>query len=778
VAAAGPALAAEARLFRLPAEPIDRGLLRFGVQGGVSVGGLPAPGCGGTTHPVRGLMTPAQALARLLPPGCAFEQPDPGSFRIVAKAPAPAAPPPREVTPPSAVDQLIVTAQKRPEPLIGSPYAVSALPAAEVIRLGGLTFDDLASQMVSVAVTNLGPGRDKIFVRGLSDGSFTGRTQSTVGLYLDDVPITYNAPDPDLRLVDIDRVEVLRGPQGTLYGSGSMGGIVHIVTAAPDPNAFAGFVTAGAATTQRGAASSRIEGMLNLPLPLDAAVRGVAYSDTAGGYLDDPRIGRTDTNKSRRWGGRLAVAAPLPEDWRLRATFVHQSTDNADAQYTEGGTASQSRDVDVLEPSDNDFTEGEVSLLHPGGFADLKISAAFVDHLLQSQYDATGAFPGVAAATPTAFDENQKVTLGVVEADLTSNTAGHTRWLLGAFASEAREVDTGKLAVQGAPHRVSVFRRRDRLVEAALFGEATYDLTAELSVTAGLRWFATHRSAHAGDFDLSVPPIPAMDGEVTDRGLAPKLRVSYAFAPDVVVYAEAQKGFRAGGFNIPAAAAGVGTAHASLPAFDGDSLWNYEMGLVAPLLDHSLTLRAAMFHVDWRQLQTDQFTPSGLPMTVNVGDASDNGLEAEAVWRSGRHWQVRLNGLFADPQVVRVAGPFPARTDAGLPGVPNQLASADVRYRWTPWDGYEADVSAQVSYLGRSHVTFDATRPSLMGGYAVGDLNAELVSARWRLRAYLDNVAGTKANTFAFGNPFSRERALQVTPLRPRTFGLDLTWGF
>src|SRR5206468_9381651 len=133
--------------------------------------------------------------------------------------------------------------------------------ADEIATLGGRSFDEVAAQAVGVAVTNLGSGRNKIFVRGLSDGSFTGKTQSTVGLYLDDVPITYNAPDPDLRLADVERVEVLRGPQGTLYGSGSMGGIVRIVTSKPDPARLAGEVSAEGLLSEHGDPSHAIEGM-------------------------------------------------------------------------------------------------------------------------------------------------------------------------------------------------------------------------------------------------------------------------------------------------------------------------------------------------------------------------------------------------------------------------------------------------------------------------------------------------------------------------------------
>jgi outer membrane receptor protein involved in Fe transport len=773
----GAAQAAVVRMFRLPAEPLEQALVRFAAQGEVSVGGLPAAGCSGSARAVLGPMTPAQALARLLPKGCSFQQVDARAFRIVSAAPAGRLS--AVAAPASALGELIVTAEKRPEPLIGSPYAVSALSGAELHRLGDETFSQAALDFVGVAVTNLGPGRDKVFVRGLSDGVLTGRTQSVVGLYLDDAPITYGAPDPDLRLIDLARVEVLRGPQGTLYGSGSVGGVVHIVTAAPDPTALSGSLRVGGGVTEHGRPSNEVDAVLNLPLTQAAALRAVVYSDSEGGYLDNPRLGLAKANEARRWGARVSALDLLPDGWRVRASFVHQSIDTSDAQYTEGGAGSFTRETQVIEPSDNDFTEGALTVARTGQAIDLKLSAAVVDHDLESQYDATGAFPAAAGAeVPAAFDETQKVTLTVLEATAASAGAGRTQWLVGAFGSEAREVDTGSLATAGAVGAIPAYRQRTRLQELAVYGEAAYALTGRLTLTGGLRWFATHSSSHASDFGLAGAPAAALDGEVTDRGFAPKLRVSYALAAASSVYAEAQKGYRAGGFSLPPSAGGGATFTGPLSVFAGDSLWNYELGAVAPLFGRRLSLRVAIFHMDWHRLQSDELLPSGLPVTVNIGDGVDNGVETEARWRDGPHWEVRANALFADPQVLHVSSRFPVRLDAGLPGVAGQMETAEVLYRWTPRQATEASLSAGLSYVGRSHASFDAAPASEMGGYALARLVAEVARGPWRLAARLDNATGEVGDTFAFGNPFSQGRLRQVTPLRPRTLRLDLARSF
>ena len=775
---AGAAQAEPAHIFRLPAEPVDTALVRFAVQAGVSIGGFPIAACRGQSRAVIGVLTPSQALQRLLPTGCGFERVDARAYRIVAQRLAPpSGPAPAAAPTPVQLGELIVTAEKRLEPLRGSPFAVSALSGRDIERLGAKSFADLALQFPAVAETNLGPGRNKIFIRGISDGAFTGRTQSTVGLYLDDVPVTYNAPDPDLRLADVERVEVLRGPQGTLYGSGSIGGIVRIATARPDPTGFAASVNGEAMLNKKGDHSLGGEAMLNLPL-LDgrAAVRGVAYLDEQYGYLDNPVLGLEDANRGHRSGGRLAVLADLPGGWQAQVGAGLQWIKTADSQYTQGGGRSN-RDTRVREPHDNDFALFSASAVHPGSTSDIRISAAFIDHDISTRYDATGAFD-LAVGRVAAFDESQRVKLWVAEAVAASAEAQRLRWLVGVFGSHSRETSSGALdaSLSGGPRR-SVFMRHDRLTEAALFGELTYQLTPRLTATFGGRLFADRSETEADSFGLARSPIRGFDAELNSRGFSPKFRVSYAFAPDTVLYVQAQDGYRAGGFNLPAGVDGT-AGGPDVAGYRPDRLRSYELGGEAALFDRALTVRAAVFKADWRRVQTDQFRASGLPLTLNIGDGSSTGVEIEAVWRPDDHWRLRVNALFDGPELTRSSSVFPARVDIGLPGVAKQTGAFDVTYGFDVDDRWRGEITAQASYVGRSFITFDGGTASAMGNYGQGRVSVALRSPDWRVEAFVANLTDEAGDTFAFGNPFSRGRARQETPLPPRTFGLAIQRGF
>jgi outer membrane receptor protein involved in Fe transport len=165
-------------------------------------------------------------------------------------------------------------------------------------------------------------------------------------------------------------------------------------------------------------------------------------------------------------------------------------------------------------------------------------------------------------------------------------------------------------------------------------------------------------------------------------------------------------------------------------------------------------------------------------MTVNIGNGSNTGVELEAAWRPDSHWQLRGNLLVQDPSLTRTSNAFPATVDIGLPGVSSVLGSVDLLYRWPVAQGWHGEASGQVAYVGHSFLTFDGATASRMGDYAVARLGLAFRSGPTRLQLSLDNVADERGNTFSFGNPFSRTRARQSTPLRPRTVTLSLSRNF
>jgi len=788
---AAPALAAEAsRSFTIPAQPLQDALVAFGLQAGVSVGAGDLARCAPSSQAVVGRYTPRAALARLLSgTRCDFDAVDERAFSVAPRQAPPARAqqarrtqtPAAEVSP--VVLDLTVTTTRRPSLVGRTPASVGLAQGASLVTGRITSLQELAADFAGVTVTNLGPGRNKIFVRGLSDGAFTGRTQSTVGLYLDDVPITYNAPDPDLRLVDVARVELMRGPQGTLYGVGSMGGIVRIVTRKPALSDFAMGAAAGVAATESGEPSRSLDVMVNAPiLPGRLAFRGVVYSDLAGGYVDDSTLGVKDANRTLREGGRAALTAVVTPDWEVTVGGTAQRLKSSDSQYVEGGAGQLTRDVRLLAPHHNDFRQGYATLDGSTEFGHVRISGAYLAHDFDTRYDASSSrvlFDST--ANMRTFDQIDRVRLAVAEATISSDSGERLQWLAGVFGSRTREdlsLDLEEMDDAGR-RPLYVELRHDRLAEAAVYGEATYALTPKLSVTAGARafkaWLETDSlRAERGD-------ALTFAGSLEKSGVSPKLVLSWQATPSKLIYAQAAQGYRTPGFNTTGRLAqqfnASATGNQPNRRYSADQLWSYEIGAKAAFDERRVELRTALFYNDWLEVQSDQFQPSGLPYTANVGRGVNIGLEGEATFRYDRALTLRANFLVNSPELRKRDPTYPSRPGASLPAVPRYSAAVTADWSKEVSPGLTAELYGRVAYVGSSILTFQEQADSQMGNYFAARLAASLQSGRWRATLFVENPTNAEGDTFAFGDPFTQGRSQQSTPLRPRTVGLTLAYG-
>jgi outer membrane receptor protein involved in Fe transport len=777
------------RTFDLRSRDLSSALIALAVQADVSIGRSPGVTCGGRAAPLLGRYTVGEALERLLKgTGCTYRMIDPRTVLIVSRARPPSSKsPPRIATPDLPSQEVVVTASRRQESIERSPYDLTRVGEDELA--GGRIFDSggLASLVAGMTVTNLGPGRDKILLRGLSDGIFTGRTQSTVSLYLDDVPLTYNAPDPDLRLIDVDAVEVLRGPQGVLYGAGSIGGVVHVITRKPDLERYSANMEATGESTEGGAPSSVVEGVVNLPLVQDRiGVRIAAYKEADGGYIDDPALGRTDVNATDRTGARLLALFQIAPNWKATLGGVYQSISSADTQYGIAGLPPYTRNNLVQEPHDNDFNELSLVIEGAGEGWRFKSSTSRVRHQIDSRYDASDSLsyfaPGLTGAAP--FDEADRKSLLSQEFTLASNTSGKAQWIVGLFALDDQENSASRLTdLSGAVSPTTILyseNRSDTIDEYAAYGEITYSPLHNLFLTLGGRAFQSRAST--GSVVATPSAARSVNARIQDQGFAPKVVARYQITDAAMIYAQATEGYRGGGLNtsgLPGQVFGsIGSGGQPFQKFTGDQLWNYEIGAKLTAFSSRIGLRTAVFYDSWQNIQTDQILPSGLPYTANVGDGLNKGVEIEALYQPTPHLFFRGNAVFNDPDLVNRAPGFASVPEASLPGVSRVSFGAEARYSRPLSETVTVFAGARASYVGSSTIGFDAATMATMGRYATGTLTAGAKIGRWTVEAFIDNPADTTGDTFAFGNPFSIRVEKQITPLRPRTVGLSLGAAF
>ncbi|CAN5349109.1 TonB-dependent receptor [soil metagenome] len=782
-----PAEARQARepTFHIAAQRVDNALLDLALQSRRSLGG-DIGACRGLSPALNGAMSLDTALTRILSgSGCRHTIRADGAIFVRRAASRPSSsvrlsappPPPAGSEVATQLSDIVVTSPRHPEIAQRVPAAIAVVSGIQMNLAGATDLNDIAAMTAGMTVTNLGSGRNKILLRGMSDGAFTGLTQSTVALYLNQTPITYSAPDPDLKLIDIDRVELLRGPQGTLYGTGPIGGVVQIVTRQPDFADASLDISLTRSETHGGGPNSDYSATANLPLFGGAiAVRGVAYKEEFGGYINDINLNIHSVNTGSRKGGRLAVSAAVSAEWTITAGAVHQKINTEDTHYVFRTLGGLQRANLVREPHNNAFDMVWVGANGEGGWGRLEGSVALVRHRFDSRYDASSALPAFGSINRIgALDERKNIELLVGELTLASPDTRRLRWLAGAyFSSSHTDANTAISVVRAIPLEVYAETRMDNLDEAAAFGEIAYDIAPGLTLTGGVRLYAFNYDTAS---DVSQNSLHRLfEGADRTTGLSPKLALAWQVNDRLNVYGQISQGHRTGGFNTagPLGQIFTGAVGTPAPKYAADTLWNYETGAKAAFWDGRVQVRAALFMAYWSDIQSDQFLPSGLAYAVNVGDATNTGLELETTWRVSDRLEIRANGLLADPKITRPSASFNSRGDAGLPGVPAVSANLNANYRRPIWRDIAFTAQAGLAYVGASRLTFDAERRNRMGDYVTGQVSIGAEAGRWSLRAFVDNPFDTQANTFSFGDPFRLPEALATTPLRPRTIGLTL----
>ncbi|HKP79558.1 MAG TPA: TonB-dependent receptor, partial [Phenylobacterium sp.] len=681
---------------------------------------------------------------------------------------------------PAELAELVVTADKTERLLSQSPSGLTAASAAELARAGVGDVRDLSLLAAGVTVTNLGPGRDKVMLRGLSDGPLTGHTQSTVGLYLGDLRLTYNAPDPDLPLADVARVEVLRGPQGSLYGAGSIGGVLQVVPNAPNPSARTANLSATLASTAHGDGSHALQATFNQPLANGAAAfRAVVWSEQTGGSIDDVGRGLQDVDRTQRQGFRAAALWQAAPDLDLDATLINQNIDTRDAHYADPAIGPLARASAVAQPHDNDFLALALGAHWSPPWGRLTVSLGALDHDVGTTYDATAAPSSLApaGARPRSFMDRNEIRAIVAEARATSVGAGRWQWKAGLFASAGDQRLKAQVeTLEGRDGYAEI--RRDRLREAAAFGEVSYDLTPTTTVSAGGRLFAS-RLRTRSDVTLDGPGR-AFAGRSRATGFAPKVVVAYHPNPNLTLYVEATEGYRAPGLNTSGPAGQLFSDPGGvqpLRRYAGDELWNYEAGGRWRAPKWGVTLRMAAFQADWTDIQADVLLPSGLPFTANLGDGRSRGVEAEATWARGG-FELSGNVVRQDPELRSPAPGLPAGRDTGLPGVPDLSYATSAAYTHPLGAAWSLSLRATYAYVGRSRLAFDAVTAPAMGGYGDLRLAATIAGRNLGARFFVENLLDRRGDTLAFGDPFELRVKPLATPQRPRTMGLTLTHDF
>ncbi len=664
---------------------------------------------------------------------------------------------------------IVVTATLRESSLLEVPFSINAQTEADIQRSGATNVEDLARNVAGLNIQNLGPGQSQVSIRGVSAGQVVRDqpgVKEQVGVYLDDSVISLSLFTPDIDLFDLNRVETLRGPQGTLFGSGSVGGTIRYITNQPELGRTEGMIEGNINLVDGDDFGGALRGMINVPLGSTAALRAVAYHTEYGGFVDalGPGGGE-DVNGGHRTGGRLAlrfeptpglVITPRVLYQQIRANgFNRQEVYNLYANpFTNAAAVNGRTPVTFNEReqylllrerfSDDTFL-ADLTASYDFGPVTLTSVTSYIDRDILVSRDAsalTGSvsvdlgFPNAAVLLPSNLVDTTDLQTFTQEVRLGWSESGPFQWVIGLFYSETDRFYRQRLPTPGydaftdvrfgagtsaavangfplnSPYNADL---PYDIKQTAIFGEASYDITQTLTATAGGRYydFSEERSFTSGGLFSNGD---RRTDTTESSGFSPRFILSWDAADNVRVNAQASKGFRLGGvndpLNIPLCTPADAAIFGGFQDYDDESLWNYEVGVRAQR--RGLSFAAAAFYTDISNLQVTLDAGSCSSRVVfNVPNAHTMGVEAELSAEVAEGFNIGISGSILESEFDSTVRDGSGAVIGGiregnrLPSVPNFQISANASYEFPVAENANAYVGASFQHVGSRY-----TQPS------------------------------------------------------------------
>jgi iron complex outermembrane recepter protein len=703
------------------------------------------------------------------------------------------------------LEEIVVTATKRSTTLQDTPISITAVTGEELLDRGIGGFTELAREIPGLSMKTSGPGQTEYEMRGLSSN---GGSSPTVGFYLDDVPMTppalgfigKNVIDPNL--YDLNRVEVLRGPQGTLYGSGSMGGTIKLLTNQPDSTGYHATAQTILSGTDGGGFNHTENAMVNLPLITDQlAIRLVGTEATTSGWIDrivlnpfPPQSSNAadrgnilgapvqanykGVNSAQLVGGRISALYTPTDRLTVGAMLLYQNiTQDGESNYDSyPGTLAHYEPFDVAEPYSDRFTMWSLNANYKfDGFDVTSVTSHWNRNSAKTQEEAEVldyifGLPGFTVADggvgPASITENDKSSQFSEELRVASTGNSRLQWLGGLFYSKFTSdlnyysfVDgliplfgTNDLLVQEQPDTVS---------QKAAFGELTYRIVGGLKATVGLRYF---------EYDVKTPTTQSgvlASGSAAniytyaaakDHGVDPKYNLSYDVNKDFMLYATVERGFRPGGGNSPVTTTGatgaacqaelqaLGQTTSSVASFKPDNVWSYELGEKYKI-GNTFTLDGAIYHERWSGVQqlVGLPAPCGFVYYGNFGTAAVYGGELEAKAFLTSHWEVAANFGYSHSYFTDSNAATGTVEGQAMQDIPLMTASGALTYFFPIKAGWQGSVRGSYDWTDGLSEPVILDPSGKLPAHGLANLRATVSNDRWTLAAFANNLTNKHA---------------------------------
>lgn len=674
---------------------------------------------------------------------------------------------------PGQLEEIIVTATKRPESVREISASVSAYNESALEEIGAKSFADYLTRIPGVVFNESVPGNSAAIVRGISTTTGIAQAQGTTGYFINDIPLTdpfYSTGIPDIDSFDVQNITVLRGPQGTLFGSASMGGAINYQATAPELDRFAMHLRGD--LEQNDADENGYGGnvMLNVPVVSGKfAIRGVFSTRKVGGFINNLGTGEQNSNETTMDGGRLLATWAPGDATSFNYMYLDQTTSTDDLGSTEPLLGKYEKNTLIPEPYEFHTELHNLRFDQQFDLGTLTATATHAEKDFESLQDFSGLIPFLA---PVAFLEPGSSKGDTYELRFASASDQSFEYLVGAYYNQT---DEHVINLLEAPAAAPVFGTSTLLdadvfvdgLEQALFGEGSWHFNEQWKATVGGRWFRTEIGVTTVQSGPLVGPTTTTFGESEESGFSPKVSITWQPSPEQMVYALASKGFRFGGPNFTT------DPDYAIPAdFNSDSLWNYELGTRLSYLENRLLVDATAYLIDWDDIQVTQSSPNGFTYTDNAGKARNMGLELSADYLVTPDFKLQAAATYLDGELKRDFVSSGGIVSAGttLPGasdwqISDSLVYAPQSMKFSP----EFVLTHRYISSAPSQLIPDSQE---QGGYNLVDLRLGVQLGSVGVFFYVDNIGDTRgvsrANTGVRGPV---EYLIQ-----PRTMGITLDY--
>lgn len=773
---------------------LDSAIFLLGQQAGISIG-LSDPQIGAKkVRRIKGRMTSRQALTLLLAGSqTKMERVDDRHWRIV---------PLRKRSRQAAPSRKHIAAGVAPPPVVNPDIIVTALLTDGNLGIdqpGSLkqkTLDEfgpaaqlrgteaLIETVPTISSTQFGPGRNRLFIRGIADSSFNGPNQAVSGQYLGEARLNYNAPDPDLRLVDMSAIEIHQGPQGTRFGAGTLGGVIRLIPNAVQMDDVSGKSSLALAATQDGDPSADANATINLPVVAGSiGLRASLYGGRQGGYIDDRQRRLNDVNQVDTLGGRFMLRADPGAGWSIDVMAAAQEIEGRDSQYADRLGDKLDRASPFAQPYRNRFALGQLVVRKNWDAMELLSAISYVDQRVSETFDTT--FPSIAPfpTVPSLFRQRGDIKLFASETRLSKSLENGGSWFVGTSLINNRY--RIRRAREGGFLTTTIAGIENEVNEATGFGEVTWPLSNRLTVDVGGRVSYVWTQGTTLDSPAFVRIAASEQAKRNQTAFLPSIGARYRFADTLSGHVRYQEGFRAGG---------IAVRDDMVERFQNDDVAAIEAGLTYSSGGQTgIHAGITIAHTRWNDIQADLIDNDGLPVTENIGtgriwtvDASVNwrplpglSMEASAIWADSRLTQPAQTIFVGDPEFLLLSdlpeGAVIVASD-NLPNVADFSGRLGINYTAQLSDEADLSLAGWARYTGKSRLGIGPVLGVKQGDVIDTGLSASLDLGPRTIWIEASNIFNATGNRFGLGSPFTLPFGDQITPLRPRTvrIGLDV----